>query len=95
MRLKIGRLAAADVDAIFEYGLENHGPEAAIDYLDRIEAKYRLLLDHSRSGRAEPELGAGIRSLSCHSHRIYYEIEGETVLIRRIRHKSSNARRWV
>ena len=56
MRLKIGRLAVADVDAIFDYGLNTHGAEAAIEYLDRIEAKYRQLLDHPRSGRADPSL---------------------------------------
>lgn len=93
MRLRIGRLAAADVDEIFEYGLLNHGPEAAIAYLDRIEAKYRLLLDYPRSGRADPELADGLRSLSCASHRIYYQIEDDVILIRRIRHKSSDIAR--
>ena len=90
MRLKIGRLAAADVDEIFEYGLLNHGPAEAVNYLDRIEVKYRLLLEHPRSGRAEPVLGTGIRSLPCGSHRIYYQIEDDTVLIRRVRHQAAD-----
>lgn len=94
VRPRIGRLAAVDVDEIFEYGLQNHGPEAAVAYLDVIGGKYRLLMDHPFSGRGEPELGTGIRSLSCRSHRIYYAIEGDAVVIRRIRHKSSDARRW-
>ena len=95
MQLRIGRLAAADVDAIFEYGLLNFGPDAAIVYLDQMETKYRLLLDHPRSGRTEPDLGAEVRSLSCRSHRIYYQIEGDTILIRRVRHKASDPRRWL
>lgn len=95
MRLRIGRLAAADVDAIFEYGLDRHGPDAVNAYLDLIEAKYRLLIDHPRSGRAEAELGSAIRSLSCGSHRIYYEVEDDTVVIRRVLHKSTDARRWL
>lgn len=95
MKLRIGRLAAADVDAIFGYGLLNFGPDQAIAYLDQIEAKYRLLLDHPRSGRADPALGTGVRSLSCRSHRIYYQVDGETILIRRVRHKASDPRWWL
>ena len=92
MQLRIGRLAAADVDAIFEYGLLNIGPDAAIAYLDQMETKYRLLLDHPRSGRAESELGTEIRSLSCRSHRIYYRIEGDVIVILRVCHKASDLR---
>ena len=94
MRLKIGRLAATDVDEIFEYGLLNHGPAEAVAYIDRMEVKYRLLLEHPRSGRGEPALGSGVRSLPCGSHRIYYQIEDDTVLIRRIRHQASDIVRW-
>jgi toxin ParE1/3/4 len=94
MRLRESRLAAAELDAIFEFGVANHGIDAAIAYIDEIQNRYRQLLSYPRSGRAEPELGPVMRSISHKPHRIYYEIIGDTIVIQRILHQSADAKRW-
>lgn len=95
MQLRLSRLAEADVDGIFEYGLVNHGAAAALAYLDEIEMCYRQLLGYPRSGRRDVTLGAGLHSLSCRAHRIYYELDGDAVIIQRVLHKSMDAERWL
>ena len=93
MRLKESRLAAAELDAIFEFGVTNHGIDAAIAYLDEVQRRYRQLLAYPRSGRADPDLGPAVRSILCGSHRIYYEIDGGTIVIQRILHQAADAKR--
>lgn len=95
MRLKESRLAAAELDAIFESGVTNHGIDAAVTYLDEVQRRYRLLLAYPRSGRADPELGPAVRSILCGSHRIYYEIDSNTIVIQRILHHSMDAKRHL
>lgn len=95
MRLRESRRAAAELDEIFQYGVENYGVVAAIAYVEEIEKRYALLLAHPRSGRAEPELGPDARSISSGSHRIYYEIDGDLLVILSILHMSRDVKRWL
>jgi toxin ParE1/3/4 len=88
MRLSQGRLAQADLAEIAEFGADRFGDAKVLDYLDRIEGKFRQLLDYPEIGRAEPELHPQARSLSCYAHRIYYSMLGDTITIRRILHKA-------
>ena len=94
MRLRQSPRASADLDGIYEYGAANHGIEAALTYIEAIEQRFQLLLDHARSGRAEDTIVPGLRSLPTQSHRIYYRIDGETILIHRILHMAADAGRW-
>lgn len=95
MRLRQSRRASADLDSIYEYGAKNYGVEAALAYIEGIDQRFRLLLDHPRSGRAENAIIPGLRSMPCRSHRIYYEIDDGTITIHRILHKSADAKRWL
>jgi toxin ParE1/3/4 len=95
MRLRESRHAAAELDAIFEYGVANHGIDAAIAYIDEVKRRYRQLLDYPRSGRAEPELGPTMRSISYKPHRIYYEIIEDTIVIQRILHQAADVKEWM
>jgi toxin ParE1/3/4 len=95
MRLRLSRLAQSDLAAIFAYGLENYGGLQAIAYSERIEVRFRQLLDHPKLGRVEPDLHRLIRSLDCDSHRIHYSLDEDTIVIRRILHKSVDVKRWL
>jgi toxin ParE1/3/4 len=95
MRLEQSRLAKADIDAIFEFGLANHGIDGTLHYLDAIEHRFKQLLSYPLSGRAEPEISGSLRSMSCEAHRIYYEIVGDAIIIQRVLHKSAEVRRWL
>lgn len=95
MRLRQSARASADLDSIYEYGASTHGIEAALVYVEFVQQRFRLLLDHPRSGRAEDEMVLGLRSLPSRSHRIYYQIDGDTILIQRILHQAADAKRWL
>jgi toxin ParE1/3/4 len=95
MLLRESRRASADLDAIFEYGMLNFGVAAAISYVEKLDGIYRRLTEHPQSGRPEPELGPGTRSISYEAHRIYYEIDGDTVVVLAILHKSVDVSRWL
>lgn len=60
-------------------------------YIDDVERRFRVLLDHPQIGRAEDGLVSGLRSLASGSHRIYYSIDGETITIQRILHMAVDA----
>ena len=95
MRLEQSPDAQADLAEITAYGAENFGAMRALDYLARIEQCFRQLSDYPKSGRADPAVHPRVRSLSCGSHRIYYSIDADTITVRRILHKASDAARWL
>ena len=95
MRLIQSPRASADLDNIYTYGASNHGVEAALVYLEDIERRFRLMLGHPRSGRAEDTIMTGLRSMPSGSHRIYYRVAGDTILIDRILHMAADAKQWL
>jgi toxin ParE1/3/4 len=95
MRLRQSPRASADLDSIYQYGAINHGIEAALAYFEDIERRFRLLLDHPRSGRAEDAVRPGLRSLPSGSHRIFYTIDGDTITVQRILHQAADVERWM
>ena len=95
MRLKKSRLAEADLVEIVDYGVDRFGVELALAYIDAIETCCRALLDFPHRGRTENELHHGLRSVSSGSHRVYYAIEDDQVVIRRVLHKSRDAKLWL
>ena len=95
MRLRKSRLAETDLAAIADYGVDNFGAERALAYINAIEGRCRELLLHPELGRAERELRPDIRSLSAGSHRIYYSVEGEVLMVRRVLHKAMDFGRWL
>lgn len=95
MQLRKSRLAEADLAAIADFGVESFGAERALAYIDVIERCCRELLEYPHLGRAERTLHSNLRSLSCGSHRLYYSIEGEVLVVRRVLHKAMDAGRWL
>ena len=95
MRLEQSQLARADLVGIRDYGVEQYGFERAIDDIDDIERAFRQLLEFPESGVKYKSDRHMVRSLSCHNHRIYYDITDEAVVIQRVLHKSMDAERWL
>lgn len=91
MRLEQSRDAQVDLGEIGAYGAENFGASRTLAYLARIEQCFRQLSDYPKSGRADPAVHPHVRALSCGSHRI----DADTITVRRILHKSRDARRWL
>jgi toxin ParE1/3/4 len=95
MRLRESRRAQADIVEIVRYGAERFGPVRTKAYLEQIELRYRRLRELPESGRADRELHPDVRSISCGSHRIYYRIDGDTIIIHRILHMAADAKRHL
>ena len=64
-------LAAADVDEIWDYIAED-SPEQADAWVDRLDAKLRVLATQPTMGRAREELAPGLRSLPFGHYVIFY-----------------------
>ncbi len=95
MRLELTALAASDYDNIIDHSLAEFGNVAALAYVDAVEAAFRQLTEYPLSGRAETSLHPDARSVGCQSHRIYYSVDDQQIVIRRILHKSMDARNWL
>jgi toxin ParE1/3/4 len=95
MRLELSRRAQADLDDIRDYSLAEFGVARAIAYLDAMEGAFRRTLDYPDIGALHPTVHPPIRSLGCQQHRIFYQVEGDTILVVRILHKAMDAKRHL
>jgi toxin ParE1/3/4 len=95
MRLELSREADADVVGILEYGAVHYGWDRAEAYAASFDESFAVLLEHPRIGALYPDVRPPIHSWPHGSHRIYYDIEGDTIVVRRILHKSVDVARWL
>lgn len=77
--------AIADVDEIWLH-IAADDPDAANRTIERIVNATARLTDFPLSASARPELGIGIRSIPVGTYRVFYRIEGDSVLILRVIH---------
>ena len=85
--------ARRDLAEIDEYGLHEFGDAVADDYLRGFRDTFALLERHGMAGEERPGLGRGIRAIAHRSHRIFYTVKSDIVLILRIFHHSRDVRR--
>jgi toxin ParE1/3/4 len=83
--VRLSETAIKDLIAIRDWIAEQSDPSTARAYIDRVSAKVRTLADFPLRGRARPEVGRDIRSLSFERRLvIFYRIEGPDVWVERI-----------
>ena len=78
--------ASAGLDNILIYGLTHHGEVPAAAYLRGFNAAFKRLEDYPFSGQIDEE--TGFRRWHHRSHRIFYRVDRDVVLIVRIIHHS-------
>jgi len=93
MRLELSRRAKADLDDIRDYSVAEFGVERAVAYLDAVESAFRRIVEFPDIGAVHPAVRPPTRSLGCQQHRIFYEFEGDRILIVRILHKAMDVER--
>ena len=86
------QVARADLVYLREYSLEQFGPDVADQYFLGFETAFDRLAEFPLSGAARAELGKDIRCLVHRRHRIFYTVQGDTVLIIRVVHHAMDAR---
>jgi toxin ParE1/3/4 len=95
MRVIPSRRADADLDAILDYGIAEHGREAAEAYLRTINAAFDRLADYPEIGVARADLVPAVRSLPVGEHRIFYQILDDRISIVRVLHHAMDAERHL
>ncbi len=85
--------AQADLEEIRDYSIEQFSAEVADAYFLGFDEVFDLLASHPLAGQAHPELGKGVRCILHRKHRIFYTVNGDTVVIIRIIHHAQDAGR--
>jgi toxin ParE1/3/4 len=92
-RLRLSSAAETELEAIDAYSFEQFGDEVAASYMHGFDELFDLLRRYPLAGKDTCELGKGIRSLTHRSHRIFYQVNKDQILIVRILHHAIDARR--
>lgn len=93
--VRLRAAAAIDLAAILEYSAAQFGDAAAEAYLRSFERAFDLLCNHPNAGVTHPDIEPAVRCLSHRRHRIFYDVEGDTVWVVRILHHAMDERRWL
>jgi toxin ParE1/3/4 len=91
--VEFSNAAIADLSEIDEYSVAVFGDEVGEAYMRDFDTAFARLSEYPFIGPAAPEYGKPYRCLVQGSHRIFYVVQAELVLIVRIIHHARNARR--
>jgi toxin ParE1/3/4 len=91
-RLDLQPAARADLRQIYEFSAERFGLSVAETYLAGLRRAFDRLLEFPMIAPVYPDIIPEMRVLQHRSHRIFYQIVGETILIVRILHASRDTR---
>lgn len=90
-RLDIKAAARAELAQIYDYSVAEFGPTVAETYLAGLRNTLDHLLEFPFMGTIYPDVIPEIRVILYRSHRVFYRIEGDKVLIVRLLHKMRDA----
>jgi toxin ParE1/3/4 len=95
MPVQLSEAAAADLEAIFHYGAEHFGEEIAEDYVRGFQAAFDTISEYPKIGSVHDLVRPPIYSLSHGSHRIFYDLFSNRVVVQRVLHKTMDVKRWL
>ena len=90
---RLSKKAAADLDGIHEYSVENFGTAQARNYLSRLHERFEILAQQPMLGRQADRIAPKLRRYEYRSHVAFYIAEGGGVMIVRVLHKSMDVSR--
>lgn len=85
--------AQNDFAEIEIHSAAHFGPTATADYLEALRSAVTKLLGQPGIGTPRDDLDHGIRSFRCGSHRLYYQVKEQGILIVRVLHYARNVNR--
>ncbi len=86
MGYRLTKAAERDIGSIAQTGIELFGARQARSYHEALSDLFALLATSPRMGRERSELIPPARVHPFRSHIVIYRIEGENILIIRVRH---------
>ena len=93
--LHLSSAATADLSEISAYSLATFGPDAARAYVRALDKVMDRLLYFPELGCLMPALAQRPRCVPCNRDRIFYRVEGETILVVRILHHKMSDAEWL
>lgn len=84
----LSKIADQDLEAIFDYTMEEFGFDQAEKYLLEIEGIFQNLILNPNSGKTRNEIKKGLYSFPKDNHIIFYRILGNHIRIVRVLHGS-------
>jgi toxin ParE1/3/4 len=93
--LELRAAAEADLRAILNYSVEQFGEAVAETYLRSFDQAFDLLRRHPQAGAMRTDIEPPIRCLSHRSHRIFYDVDGDTIWVVRVLHRAMDVERWL
>jgi toxin ParE1/3/4 len=85
---KIQPEAEKDLEAIWNYSVENWGINKALEYLDGLDNVFRMLTNNPNISNLFQEFIPPVRIHHHKSHLIVYIVEEERIVIIRVLHES-------
>ena len=85
-RIELHHLAISDIKALAEYGALWFGVEHAALYHDELLKQFVLLSEHPEIGRRIEPSSLGMHRFAFGSHVIFYSIDDDRIVIRRVLH---------
>lgn len=89
-KLRTAPAARDDLRNIRSFSKAKFGAAVAKTYLEGLTAIFDLIEARPSAGVPEQGLGEGMRSFSFRSHRIYYRLNDEDVLVVRVLHHAQH-----
>jgi len=83
MGIVLSDKARADLLRIFRY-IDERSPNAAIDFVRRIDANFENLVRFPFIGRERSNLAPGLRCLIVGLHLIFYVVDRDNIIIVRV-----------
>ena len=91
----LSRKAAADIEGIYTYTIEQHGLALAKKYVNGLQACFEHLAEYPMLGRRADRIAAGVRRHECQSHVVFYLPADTGVTIVRVLHARMDVSRGV
>lgn len=86
MRYRISREAVEDIAGLYLEGYRQFGERQAETYHAGLKEMFAILADFPRLSRERSEFTPPLRIHAYHSHIVVYVIEGDEIVILRVRH---------
>jgi toxin ParE1/3/4 len=84
-RFRLARQADSDLDEIADF-IADHNPTAALQQIERLYDKFRLLAAQPLLGESCEQLCRGLRRFVAGGYVIYYMPRGDVIEIERVLH---------
>lgn len=83
-RYSLSEAADADLERLYEWGIDHYGVRAADEYYDGLIARFSQIADTPQLWQGVDHIRAGYRRSVYGAHSIYYRVEAGGVLIVRV-----------